>query len=51
MQNEKTKILEIKKNKIYEDQRNFQDEVIKLKTQNQNTLKNMQGSVCEKTKI
>ena len=38
-------MLETKKNKIYEDQRVYQDEVVKLKNQYQAILKNMKDAV------
>ena len=45
LQNEKTKMFETKKNKVYEDQRVYQDEVVKLKNQYQAILKNMKDTV------
>jgi len=38
-------MFETKKNKVYEDQRVYQDEVVKLKNQYQAILKNMKDTV------
>lgn len=51
LQNEKSKLIEVKKQKIYEDQRDYHDEVVKLKAGYQNRLKTMKEDVFRNKKF